>query len=412
MSVKNSVFVFGANYTPSNVIVKDFLTNLTSTIENIPEGSFESLIVLSTCNRFEVIGFGDIENLITIFQKEISSFETVRSCFHQKKNDQAIEYLFRLACGLESKILGDIEILGQFRKATLAAKSNNNICSLMERLTNTVIHAAKDVRLNTQITSGTTSLSYAVIQILKQYNLSCNQNILMIGMGTFGKSLVRNLSHYYPENKLTLTNRSYDKCMAIAKEIECSIFPFEEIADRINNYNIIIAAISEFDNQFSIKLDNESIKMTIDLSVPSFFNDEMFESDLIQRIDIDMASEIINTTLVQRKSSIENAEIILKKYIQEFKQWDYINENYVKQWKNNFSDITNDCNILINMDNQELDLIRKRSTGDLVKYVKANSFSKNLQPLDFLKSQVQNSCLVKHYTNESDHLNCNLCLGS
>ena len=108
----------------------------------------------------------------------------------------------------------------------------------------------------------------------------------------------------------------------------------------INNYNIIIAAISEFDNQFSIKLDNESIKMTIDLSVPSFFNDEMFESDLIQRIDIDMASEIINTTLVQRKSSIENAEIILKKYIQEFKQWDYINENYVKQWKNNFSDIT------------------------------------------------------------------------
>ena len=84
MSVKNSVFVFGANYTPSNVIVKEFLTNLTSTIETIPKGSFESLIVLSTCNRFEVIGFGNIENLIRVFQKKIPSFKTIRSCFHQK----------------------------------------------------------------------------------------------------------------------------------------------------------------------------------------------------------------------------------------------------------------------------------------------------------------------------------------
>ena len=92
------MFVFGVNYTSSNVIVKEFITNLTSTIESIPEGSFDSLIVLSTCNRFEVIGFGNIENLISIFQKEISSFKTIKSYFHQKKNDQAIEYLFRLAC--------------------------------------------------------------------------------------------------------------------------------------------------------------------------------------------------------------------------------------------------------------------------------------------------------------------------
>ena len=82
------------------------------------------------------------------------------------KGKEAINQLFRVGTGLESQILGDYEIVGQLKMAFKQAKKQGTTNSYLERLVNGVLQASKKVKNSTDLSSGTTSVSYAAVQYM------------------------------------------------------------------------------------------------------------------------------------------------------------------------------------------------------------------------------------------------------
>ncbi len=100
---------------------------------------------------------------------------------------------------MDSQIIGDYEILSQLKQAAKVAKENGCINNFMERAINYALQVSKEIKTKTQLSSGTVSVSYAAIEIIKEKikNLA-DKKILLVGTGKFGNHIAKNLKDYLP----------------------------------------------------------------------------------------------------------------------------------------------------------------------------------------------------------------------
>ncbi len=125
------------------------------------EKGIDGIFILSTCNRTEITGFAKhpfelISLLIKYSKGSVEDFINVSNVY---KNNDAINHLFNIATGLDSQILGDYEIVGQLRQSYKLAQKLGTTNAYLERVMNLVLQASKDVKNNTKLSSGTTSVS-------------------------------------------------------------------------------------------------------------------------------------------------------------------------------------------------------------------------------------------------------------
>ena len=182
---------------------------------------FDGIFILSTCNRTEITGFAEhpsqlIELLCKYSGGNKEEFARISYVF---KSNEAVNQLFRIGTGLESQILGDYEIVGQLKLAFKLAKKYQTINAHLERLLNLVLQASKKVKNTTQLSSGTTSVSYAAVQYIIQNVPSYDQkNILVFGLGKMGKHTCKNLAQYTKNKSVCLINRTEEKAISFVKE--------------------------------------------------------------------------------------------------------------------------------------------------------------------------------------------------
>lgn len=415
MSLIQNIFILGRKYSQEQNILDDFLkenkAKFDTVLKNIDSTQYSSLFQLSTCNRFEIIGKGNLKFVLKSLTESIPLFHEIESTFYYKEGEDAINHIFSMSSGLDSSVLGDIEILGQFKNACILAKKDNRICNFMERLINISLQSSKEIRQKTGITNGTTSLSYASIQILKNRNLEAQKSILLIGLGKFGKSIARNLKQYFPNNSLYLVNRTIEKSIQLSKELNCFYFDYEDLPTKLEDFDVIISAIGSQEEKNRSLLNTDKQKIIIDLSVPLFFSAEIVANTNIDLINITEASNIINNSISKRESSIPKAWKIIDKYRLEFLEWVLINETYLKGWKKKIKEVSQECEEFTHFEKKETDTILNKSIGDFVVHVKnnRNSFESKELILNFVDNNLKNNCLIHKYSNVSINHNCNKC---
>ena len=169
----NKFCVAGINYKKADAEMRSlFAVNddqYTSILKNAPSFGLTEVIVLSTCNRTEIYGLTENpEDLINLLCLEtLGDVNTFTQSAYIKTGHEAIEHIFNVGAGLDSQILGDYEIVGQLKAAAKFSKQHNFLGAYLERLVNTVLQASKLIRSNTQLSSGTVSVSFAAIQYIK-----------------------------------------------------------------------------------------------------------------------------------------------------------------------------------------------------------------------------------------------------
>ena len=414
MARVDEIFVIGFNHTKVELQERNAL-NINDHFfgkfsDDCADQNVDSLVFLNTCNRSEVYGYGDFGKAESAFRGLLpTGFDSEKII--TKSGTTAVQHLFKVASGLDSQLLGDLEILGQFKKAFKKSKEENQLSGYMERLANTCIQSAKEIRSNTQLTSGTTSLSYAAVQLLVENRISTKEKILVIGLGKFGKSIAKNLKVYFPKNDLTITNRTLQKAEEIAKEIDCNILPFDHLVNNINEFDVIISAI----DTSTFKLDNTLIdasskKVLIDLSVPSFFDKELKKEAKINLYTVDDAAQIVNSSLESRKASIPLAENIMLKHVHEFIEWSKIYEKSgsIKQWKSMVESVSATCPHFKILSKDEQSVFLKKSVSRFAKYVKSdyqNCSVENYINLEF-KGKCPLQCSPEEQANKKECSTC------
>lgn len=295
-------------------------------LKEAKEIGFEGIFILSTCNRTEITGFAEhpyqlIQLLCKYSDGNVEEFARISNVY---KGNEAVNQLFRIGTGLESQILGDYEIVGQLKLAFKLAKKYHTINAQLERLINLVLQASKKVKNTTQLSSGTTSVSYAAVQYIIQNIPSYNsKNILVFGLGKMGKHTCKNLAEYTKNKAVCLINRTEEKAISFVKE-HTSIrnSTIENLRQEINNADILIVSTgSDTPTVTKEHLSADKEILILDLSMPENVDTSVSEFENVSLVNVDELSKITLETLSTRQKEVPKAEEIIEVYKEEFNDW-------------------------------------------------------------------------------------------
>jgi glutamyl-tRNA reductase len=320
--------VAGINYRKSDVIVRGKFSLTTEQCEQLLKEVVKKHIpgafVVSTCNRTEIYGLSSPQELIELLcmhtQGRIKDFTDHGYTF---RGVEAVDHLFKMAAGIDSQIIGDHEILSQLKNAAKFAKQHNCINSFLERLINFAIASSKRIKTETKLSSGTVSVSYAAIEIIKEkISRLDNKKILLLGTGKFGHNIGTNLKTYLPECSVVFCNRTDEKASELAEKCKADFIPYKDLAAAADSADIVLVSTSA--ESYTILpsfFTTEKERLILDLSVPQNVDPAVKNIKGNQLMNVDEISAILDNTIDMRRSELPMALQIITETIAELKEW-------------------------------------------------------------------------------------------
>src|SRR5258706_2754876 len=318
-------FIAGINYKKTDAAVRgQFAINkeqYANLFLSAPLYNVKEFFVLSTCNRTEIYGFA--EDAITLCRllctQTEGNVERIGEIAYIKNGADAVEHFFEVAAGLDSQILGDYEVIGQIKTAVKFSREHKFMNVFTERLVNAVLQSSKNIKTNTELSGGTVSVSFAAIQYIKENTTNiADKKILLLGTVKIGRNTCKNLEDYLGTKNIILINRTEEKAAGLAKELGLQFSPINELAEQVNEADIILVATNSSKPVIvRSQVENSGRKLIIDFSIP--YNVETSVQDLpdITLLNVDELSRIKDETLNKRLDEVPKAKAIIAEHMAE-----------------------------------------------------------------------------------------------
>ena len=269
------------------------------------QGITEALI-LSTCNRVELLVCADREEeavpAIKFFLHNYHALgvRQLDPFLYEFRSAAAIRHIFRVACGLDSLVIGESQILGQIRDAYNTAMQVGCIGSNLNRLMLHTFQVAKQVRGATGISTAGWSVSRAAVEFASQiFGDLSDRTILVVGAGKMSELTTSHL-HRSGAQKVLVTNRTYERAAQLAARFHGETVAFENLGGVLARADIVISSTASLAGYVIRRTDVERSLgerpnrplLFIDIAVPR--NVEPTISDLknVHLCDIDALNGI------------------------------------------------------------------------------------------------------------------------
>ncbi len=341
--------VAGINYHSADTTIRGLFSVSKENFEAIAVQAkaqqLRSVFVVSTCNRTEIYGFAEsvtvLANLLLPHTK--GSSDQFFQYAYLKTGADALTHLFKVASGLDSQILGDYEILGQLKQSVDHAMELDMIGPLMNRTLNYAIQASKKVKTTTGLSSGTVSVSYAAIELLKTMPAMADKKMLIVGTGKFGTNVCKNLKEYLPGTAVTVANRTDETAQQLACATGAAFLPYSRLQEGVAAADVVIVCTNAVQpTVLPAHFTSGEEKLVLDLSVPVNVHPVVAQLEGIRVIGVDeISTTILDKTLSLRKKEIPKAEAILLHYINEYLDWlnEYRYSLHIKNWKDKLQEL-------------------------------------------------------------------------
>ncbi len=323
--------VIGTNFTKADTQTRSKYaipkSTETTVYENASRNGFSDFFLLSTCNRTEFYACGPVSSLKEIVTSQLSVNETdFNQYFYTLQGMDAVRHFFNVVSGLDSQIIGDYEIVCQVKSALDEARKYELVGTITDRISNFAYQAQKKVKAHTNLSSGKYSVSYAAAELI--FHESATQdfkNILILGTGDFGSTVARNLRHYFPNVKLTLTNRTIERAEKLAGQVNAAVLTFDEFRSQLNTFDVVITTIGIENYLINTNdITSTSPKLFLDLSVPQAINPEVKSMPGVRLFSVDEVSTFHNELLQQRILEIPRAQKIVEVFIRQLVEWQQV----------------------------------------------------------------------------------------
>ncbi len=333
------IIVVGINHKTAPVEIRERLTFDPSQLGeamkklNAKKSILEN-VILSTCNRTEIYAVVDQlhtgryyikEFLAEWFQIEQGEFSPFLFIYDQ---DGAIEHLYKVACGLNSLVLGETQILGQVRSSFLLAQEENTTGTVFNQLFKQAVTLAKRAHSETDIGANAVSVSYAAVELAKKiFGTLENKHVLIIGAGKMGELAIQNL-HGNGAKKVTVINRTFEKAESLATRFNGKAKSLDELQSALMDADILISSTGAKDFVITKKMIENIEKkrrgkplFMVDIAVPRDLDPALSELESVFLYDIDDLEGIVEANLQERKKAAETISLMVEEEIVEFKQW-------------------------------------------------------------------------------------------
>ena len=284
-----------------------------------------SALVISTCNRTQIFAHNiNVHQLKKLFIQYTGNHnDNFKKYGFVYENKKAIQHLFEVSIGLDSQILGDLQIFSQVKEGVERSKKLGLLNAQMDRLLQFVFQANKEVQSNTIISKGAASVAHAaVLKIRQKTENLAHKKIVLFGIGEIGQRTLENLKNQTSAD-ITIVNRTQNLAQKLAEQFETNYAPQSELKNLINQSQIVIVATASKNFTLSQHEVNQldSKTLFIDLSVPRNIDPKIAQNNFVELITIDELSSQADQTLINRKKDIPKAKTIINLFQMEFEDW-------------------------------------------------------------------------------------------
>jgi glutamyl-tRNA reductase len=284
-------------------------------------GNLAEVVLLSTCNRVEIYGVtpkvnGNVHRL---FQHLSTSEVDFAPHLYIKEGAEAVEHLFSVVSGLDSMVIGETEITGQVKQAYLAAQEAKLTGRVTNRLFQTALQAAKEIRTQTGIGRGATSVGSVAVELAERIfdrDLS-GKTVMIIGAGKMGEACIRHLAKKGARSVL-VSNRSYDRALNLATEFGGHAVRFDDCLQAMAQADIVVSStgapqtILHRDDVASVMAGRGNRPLfLIDIAVPRDIDAEVEHLDNVYLYNVDHLEAIVRENVRQREQELARCQAIL-----------------------------------------------------------------------------------------------------
>ncbi len=282
----------------------------------------EAGVILSTCNRVEI--YASSERLETAVFRIIDFLSRYHEIDKERlvpylyiyKDRQALKHLLTVACGLDSLILGETQILGQVKQAFLEAESVGFTNDFLREMFYCGIYFARKIQRETKISEGKVSAGSVAIDFIKErLGRLSGKNILIIGIGKVTTLVLKYLKEEEP-NVVFISNRTFEKAKVLADQIDAKAVRFDVLPYFLNKADVVITVTAS--PHFILKKEtldgiiNHRL-LIIDLGLPRNVDPRVKEIKNIELFSLEDLGGVIKKNLeIKKQEAIKVKEIIDK----------------------------------------------------------------------------------------------------
>lgn len=326
------------NSAPLEVREKMWMSNdeAKSALKKLHGKFFNEAMLVSTCNRTELYGLApnthvnDLELKTFLIEAKDAGATVKPEHFYGSFSGGAVNHLFKVAAGIDSMVIGDIQVLNQVKEAFQLATETGVMGPVMNRLMQTTLHVGKRVRTETAICEGAVSVSYAAVELASKIFADLSKkSVLLIGAGETGELTLKHLIGK-GIGSIKIANRTREKAEALVAGLAVggSVIAYDQIADALRSVDIVVTSVNS--PTYVVKPEHAKSVMKqrsnnplfiIDISVPRSVDPSCNKVENVFVYDMDSLTAIVDRNMEKRKAEIPKVTSIIREEMVRFFQW-------------------------------------------------------------------------------------------
>lgn len=292
--------------------------------------------ILSTCNRVELMArfpssLDGRRTLVTFLSQwhGIPASDLAHH-FRHLTGEDAARHLIRVACGLESLVPGEMQILGQVKGAARVAREAETLGKQLGHLFDQALKAGRRARHETHIARRPVSISHVAVTLIQQHfgNDLSGRRVLLIGSGKMGEVAAQQL-HKAGAAHVIVANRTLERACQLAQRWNGSALPFDEVPQTLSQVDAVICATSAphpilYQHHIVSAIEKRAAKpappdlLLIDLAVPRDIEPTVGEIAGVTLCDVDGLQAVVADNIALRNEEREQVEQIVAQIL---KKW-------------------------------------------------------------------------------------------
>ncbi|WDD97721.1 glutamyl-tRNA reductase [Thalassomonas actiniarum] len=335
-----SIVAVGINHKTAPVAVREKISfspdHLTQALqEMLSSVQCREAAILSTCNRTELylVQDGDMAQTQERIVRWLESYHqvpgaTISPSLYWHQDKAAVNHMMRVACGLDSLVLGEPQILGQMKQAYSQAKAADSMALVMDRLFQRTFGVAKQVRTETEIGASAVSVAFAAVNLAKHIFANLKKvRVLLVGAGETIELVAK---HLYENNvgNITVANRTLARAEAMAEQVGADVITLAQIPEQISNADIVISStgstlpiIGKGMVEHALEQRKHQPIFMVDLAVPRDIEEQVAELEDVFLYTVDDLQGIIAKNIANRRKAAVQAEGMVNTQTDSFMSW-------------------------------------------------------------------------------------------
>ena len=286
--------------------------------------------IISTCNRTEVYCSTEERDVAVSWlagYHRMKPRELEPYLYHYPR-EQAVKHAFRVASGLDSMVIGEPQILGQFKEAVKSAEAAGTLGLVLNKLFQRTFSVAKSVRTETEIGASTVSMASAAVQLAERIYPSVEgQSVLLVGAGEMIELCAAHFAARHPKN-MTFANRTESRAQQLAQRFLGRVISLNDLPGQLALHDIVVCStaaqlplIGKGLVESALKARKHRPMLMFDLAVPRDIEAEVGTLDDVFLYTVDDLGKIARDGLDIRHNAVAQAEVIIENHVTDFMQW-------------------------------------------------------------------------------------------